>query len=58
MRVKPDSYNKGPQTMGATEKIDKLFSNDEIEWFTNRGCSLYFWHPRPHDNGGKLTLQK
>ena len=36
VRVKPGSYSKGPQTMGAKEEIDGLFSNDEIEWFTNR----------------------
>ncbi|CAI7995544.1 Neuralized-like protein 4, partial [Geodia barretti] len=36
VRVKPDSYKKDRQTMGASGEIDELFSNDEIEWSTNR----------------------
>lgn len=36
VRVRPDAYKKGVQTMGATEPIDDLFSNEELEWSTDR----------------------
>ncbi|CAH1248596.1 NEURL4 [Branchiostoma lanceolatum] len=35
--MRPRSYKVGPETVGATRrgyKIDPLFSNDELEWFT------------------------
>ncbi|KAI8506780.1 hypothetical protein Bbelb_152210 [Branchiostoma belcheri] len=44
--IRPDSYQIGPETVGATEEgktIDPLFSNDELEWSTKErgGHALY-----------------
>ncbi|XP_070552398.1 uncharacterized protein [Ptychodera flava] len=37
--IKPESYNIGPQTIGAKYEIDPRFNNQELEWFTKRrGC--------------------
>ena len=39
--IRPDSYNVGPQTIGATSEIDPKFNNQEIEWFTKeRGSTI------------------
>ena len=46
LRIKPDSYKIGQETVGATRKgkvLDKNFDNDELEWYTkqNMGIVLY-----------------
>ena len=35
VRIKPDSYDVIPQTVGLREKLDPHFPNDELEWATN-----------------------
>ena len=41
--IKPDSYQVGAQTIGATSEIDPKFSNQEIEWFTKqRGAIILY----------------
>lgn len=34
VRVSPDCFTVGPQTIGATSPIDPDFDNDELEWYT------------------------
>lgn len=36
VRIEPESYTVGPQTVGATSQIDPHFTNDELEWSTDR----------------------
>ena len=36
VRIEPGSYEVGPQRVGATSQIDPLFTNDELEWSTER----------------------
>ncbi|XP_077863669.1 uncharacterized protein LOC144348043 [Saccoglossus kowalevskii] len=41
--IRPDSYKTGRQTIGAKERIDTKFSNEEIEWFTKeRRCVVLY----------------
>ena len=40
VRIRPDSYRVGPQTIGAAAEIDPKFSNQEIEWFTKERGSI------------------
>ncbi|XP_077984752.1 neuralized-like protein 4 [Glandiceps talaboti] len=40
VRIKPDSYSVGPETIGAASEIDPNFSNQEIEWFTKQRGSV------------------
>jgi len=35
IRIKPGSYHIASETVGATSRIDRLFSNDELEWNTD-----------------------
>eukprot|EP00667_Euglena_gracilis_P008791 EG_transcript_8905 len=36
LRIQPDAYAVGQQTVGATAPISPLFSNSEVEWYTRR----------------------
>ena len=36
LRVQPDCYAVGPETVGADGVVDERFSNDELEWYTER----------------------
>ncbi|XP_068683146.1 neuralized-like protein 4 [Montipora foliosa] len=38
--INPQSYQVGPQTIGATSEIDSKFSNQEIEWPTKERGSI------------------
>lgn len=38
--INPQSYQVGPQTIGATSEIDPKFSNQEIEWSTKERGSI------------------
>lgn len=43
LRINPDSYEVGPETIGATKKIDPQFSNEELEWSTKeRGAIILY----------------
>ncbi|PFX18844.1 Neuralized-like protein 4 [Stylophora pistillata] len=41
--INPDSYQVGPQTIGATAEIDPKFSNQEIEWSTKERGSIILY---------------
>ena len=41
--INPDSYQVGPQTIGATSDIDPKFSNQEIEWSTKERGSIILY---------------
>ncbi|XP_078356493.1 neuralized-like protein 4, partial [Oculina patagonica] len=43
LRINPNSYKVGPETIDATEQIDREFSNEELEWSTRerRAIILY-----------------
>lgn len=41
--INPDSYQVGPQTIGATGEIDPKFSNQEIEWSTKERGSIILY---------------
>lgn len=41
--INPDSYQVGPQTIGATSEIDPKFSNQEIEWSTKERGSIILY---------------
>ena len=36
VRIRPDTYDVGKQTIGARGTIDPLFPNSELEWSTDR----------------------
>ena len=36
VRIRPDTYDVGKQTIGARGTIDPLFPNSELEWSTHR----------------------
>ena len=36
VRIEPESYEVGPPKGRATSQIDPLFTNDELEWSTDR----------------------
>ena len=36
VRIRPDAYTIGPQTIGARSQMDPKFSNSELEWSTKR----------------------
>ena len=36
VRIEPGSYKVGHETVGATSQIDPLFSNNELDWSTDR----------------------
>ena len=41
--INPESYQVGPQTIGATSEIDPKFSNQELEWSTKqRGSIIHY----------------
>ena len=37
VRIRPDSYEVGPRTVGS-DKIDPKIHDNELEWFTKRRC--------------------
>ena len=41
--INPESYQVGPQTIGATSEIDPKFSNQEIEWSTKERGSIILY---------------
>ena len=41
--INPDSYQVGPETIGATTEIDPKFNNQEIEWSTNERGSIILY---------------
>ncbi|KAL9978854.1 hypothetical protein ACROYT_G016434 [Oculina patagonica] len=41
--INPDSYQVGPQTIGAADEIDPKFSNQEIEWSTKERGSIILY---------------
>ena len=48
VRIKPDSYRVGPSTVASHLKppsgpIDPNFSDDELEWMTERECVHYIY---------------
>lgn len=48
VRIKPDSYKVGPSTVAdrlrpETGPIDPNFSDDELEWMTDRECVHYIY---------------
>ena len=36
VRIRPDSYHIGPQTIGVKHQMDPRFPNSELEWSTKR----------------------
>eukprot|EP01084_Bolivina_argentea_P284464 487544_1 len=43
VKIRPESYAIGQETVGATKKgwtLDKNFSNDEIEWYTSENVGI------------------
>ncbi|XP_077868820.1 uncharacterized protein LOC144359579 [Saccoglossus kowalevskii] len=41
VRIRPGSYNVGPETIGQKSEIDPIFHNQELEWFTKeRGAVI------------------
>ncbi|XP_078368543.1 neuralized-like protein 4 [Oculina patagonica] len=43
LRINPNSYKVGPQTIGARKTIDPRFSNEELEWSTKeRGAIVLY----------------
>ena len=36
VRIQPDSYDIGEQTIGVKQQIDPMFHNTELEWSTKR----------------------
>lgn len=48
VRIKPGSYTEGPSTVAShlrrgSEPIDPNFSNDKVEWMTNRECVHFIY---------------
>ena len=46
LRIKPESYNIGQETIGATRKgkiVDENFSNNELEWYTKQNMSIVLY---------------
>ena len=41
--INPDSYQVGPETIGAISDIDPKFSNQEIEWSTKQRGSIILY---------------
>ena len=39
-RQRPSSYKIGQQTIGKSEQIDKLFNNNELEWYTPENVGI------------------
>ena len=44
LRIKPESYKIGPETIGAEEMIlDENFENKELEWYTKQNLSIVLY---------------
>jgi hypothetical protein len=41
--ISPDSYQVGPETIGARKQLDPKFSNSKIEWFTSQQGSTILY---------------
>ena len=42
LRIQPNTYKIGQQTIGASSKIDPLFPNESIEWYTDQLHTHFF----------------
>ena len=39
-RIKPGAYQVGQQTIGAKQRIDELYLNERIEWYTKSSVAI------------------